>query len=930
MHTYAHKSRRAMVRVSPMPSEGEDTQSVSLSLEKARQKVTGGIEDAPVTDPSHAAENVPRGTAIGRYLVVGRLGQGGMGVVYAAYDAELDRKVALKLLRPRAAGGSSGHARLLREAQAMARVSHPNVIAIHDVGSFGNQVFMAMDLVDGSTLSHWVKEPSRTWQEIARAMLDAGKGLAAAHAVGLVHRDFKPQNVLVGRDGRVFVTDFGLARMSDEAADGETAHVATEERELERHSRLSSNLTGAGVVLGTPKYMAPEQHLARAVDARADQFSFCASFYASRWKSHPFDPGELARRADKLRSQSGNATTPLKPSSSRSGGANVLIFEPPSQPRVPARLRRAIMRGLALSPENRFPGMDQLLAEVSAALHPPSMQVAMAAAALAVVVVAGGSAWAYRDRSDRNRSQLCSGGGTEIAAVWNPTVAGAVQGAFAAVAPERGPELSRTLASALDGYAGRWVQAHREACEATRIRGEQTDEVLSLRMTCLERRRKELAALVRLLQHPDAALVDKSVDAAQNLSAVGQCGDTDALAQVGRPEDPARAAAVQKLEGQLAGIDALAIAGKFPQALEESRTAVAAAQGLAFKPTLAQAVLQMGALLDATGDQKAAIKELNQALQLAEAGRDDVTKLRAASRLAFVIGYRQLQTEAGVAWGKLAEATLGRLGAERYPEIESDVHTVLGLVYLRAADWRGSLAEFQRSLAAVERSSGADFRRARALANIASARGHLGDREEAARSGRMAIATFEKLRGRDHPILVEPLQNLAGALVGLGQLEEALAAADRALVLSENKLGKDHPTTADGLDSRAGVYLELGRPREALADATRALAIHQKAKGASSTEGFSLDSIGRAQLALGKVPEAIASLERARTLKPPDEQVMADISFGLARALTAARRDPARARALATEARAAFEGLRVPRRVAEVEAFLAAPARRGR
>src|SRR5262249_603892 len=155
-------------------------------------------------------------------------------------------------------------------------VSHANVIAIHDVGTFQDQVFMAMDLVDGGTLAQWVKEKKRTWQEVANAFLDAGRGLAAAHAAGLVHRDFKPQNVLVGRDNRVFVTDFGLARMAD-ASDVETAPEEEAERQLERRSRLSRNLTQEGVVLGTPRYMAPEQHLGGQLDARADQFSFCAS-----------------------------------------------------------------------------------------------------------------------------------------------------------------------------------------------------------------------------------------------------------------------------------------------------------------------------------------------------------------------------------------------------------------------------------------------------------------------------------------------------------------------------------------------------------------------------------------------------------------------------------------------------------------------------
>jgi tetratricopeptide (TPR) repeat protein/tRNA A-37 threonylcarbamoyl transferase component Bud32 len=892
--------------------ETRDTMSVSVHTE--RKKVTDG-PNAPPTD------EVPRGTAIGRYLVVHRLGEGGMGVVYSAYDAELDRKVALKLLHPRKVGTAERHARLLREAQAMAKVSHPNVLAIHDVGSFGNQVFMTMDLVEGGTLSAWGKEANRTWQEVVRAMLDAGHGLAAAHAVGLVHRDFKPQNVLVRRDGRVFVTDFGLARMQDAADDVVTDPVPAAERELERrHSHLTGNLTSAGAVVGTPRYMAPEQHLGAAVDARADQFSFCASLYALLWKTHPFDPTSLARRADKLRASESSSASMR--SNSRSEPAPTLIYEPPSQPRVPARLRKAIMRGLSLDPEQRFPTMEPLLVEIQAALHPPSTQVAMGAAAAAMVMVAAVGAWAWRDRT---RTQLCSGGSAEIASVWSPAVAGAVQAGFVQAAPDRGSELARTLVTAMDGYAGRWVQAHREACEATRIRGEQTESTLSLRMDCLELKRKELAALVRLLEHPDAALVDRALDASQGLSAVSQCGDAQALAQVGMPEDPARRASLQKAEETLARVHALRIAGRYAQGLTEALPAAGVARDLGFKPLEARTRLELALLQDSTGDQKGATGELQRALRLAEAGRDDVTKLRSASRLGYVIGYRQSQPEAGVEWVRLAEATLERLGAERYPELESDVYTFLGVTQLRAGEFPGALAAFQRSLTAVENVPGADLLRTRALANIAAARGRLGEREEAVRSGKLAVAAIERLRGLDHPILVEPLQNLTNDLLELGRYDEALPLADRALRLAETKMGKDHATVADVLDSRACLYLQLERPKEALADAQRALQIHRLTKEANAAEGFSWDAIGRAQLALGKVPDAIASLERGLALQPPDDGVIADIEFGLARALVTARRDPARARDLANKARTAFTTLKNQRKLAQVETWLANP-----
>jgi len=157
----------------------------------------------------------PGRTLAGRYTLLGTLGQGGMGLVLAAYDARLDRRVALKLLRSRRGSRSekTEEARLLREAQAMARLNHPNVVAVYDAGTLENgSVFIAMEYVQGQTLSRWRQQQERSWREVLGVYLAAGQGLPAAHAAGLVHRDFKPDNVLVGEDGRVKVTDFGLAR----------------------------------------------------------------------------------------------------------------------------------------------------------------------------------------------------------------------------------------------------------------------------------------------------------------------------------------------------------------------------------------------------------------------------------------------------------------------------------------------------------------------------------------------------------------------------------------------------------------------------------------------------------------------------------------------------------------------------------------------
>jgi serine/threonine protein kinase len=235
------------------------------------------VEDAG-REASRRREEPPLegGAHIGRYVILHRHGTGGMGHVYAAYDPELDRKVALKLVRPRYAskknrkGTSQAHARMMREAQALARLSHPNVVAIHDVGLYEGQLFLAMDFVEGQTLDRWVTARKRTWQEVVGVYLQAGHGLAGAHAAGLVHRDFKPQNAIVGGDGRVRVLDFGLAHRQNTDESSRSLDSSPVMRRA-----IAAPLTVDGAVVGTPAYMAPEQHLRKSTDARTDQFAFC-------------------------------------------------------------------------------------------------------------------------------------------------------------------------------------------------------------------------------------------------------------------------------------------------------------------------------------------------------------------------------------------------------------------------------------------------------------------------------------------------------------------------------------------------------------------------------------------------------------------------------------------------------------------------------
>ncbi len=323
-----------------------------------------------------------RGATVGRYVVLQMVGAGGMGIVYAAYDPELDRKVALKLLRgdSRSSETTTGRTRLQREAQAMARLQHPNVIAVHDVGTFRDRVFVAMEFVEGQTLTRWLS-PRRSAKEVLDQFLLAGEGLVAAHAAGLVHRDFKPDNVLVGDDGRVRVMDFGLARPAGEWVPvGDVAVTDQTSDSSVSHDAFATPLTRTGALMGTPAYMAPEQHVGLAADARSDQFSYCVALYEGLYGERPFRGDSLAALAFDV--------TQGKVGPARAG------------PQVPGWVRRVLLRGLAVEPEKRWPGMDALLAALRADPREKRRRWFAAAAVTALVAggVAGGRGVSARER----------------------------------------------------------------------------------------------------------------------------------------------------------------------------------------------------------------------------------------------------------------------------------------------------------------------------------------------------------------------------------------------------------------------------------------------------------------------------------------------------------------------------------------------------
>ncbi len=343
------------------------------------------VPTAPLGEEAHIA--LERGEKVGQFEILSRIGSGGMGVVFAAYDPRLGRKVALKLLRsPKDSGLSVSDAqrRFLREAQAMAQLSHPNVIAVYDVGRYKSEVYIAMELVEGETLTRWLRRWKRPWRDILDKFLAAGTALAEAHGSGLAHRDFKPDNVLVGSDERVRVMDFGLVRslFFDAPPSGADGHVPAREPHA---SMLGHALTRTGALMGTPRYMAPEQLAGQETEARSDQFSFCVALYEALHDQHPFE---------------GDTAAGLGPDSS--------ARPPPPDTEVPSWLHKALVRGLSFKAKDRFPTMRDLLRAITPPpLRPSRVRLAIATTMVGVALVYATAAWIQaRSESEKLGSEV--------------------------------------------------------------------------------------------------------------------------------------------------------------------------------------------------------------------------------------------------------------------------------------------------------------------------------------------------------------------------------------------------------------------------------------------------------------------------------------------------------------------------------------------
>ena len=867
----------------------------------------------------------------GRFRIERVVGAGGMGTVYVARDQKLSRDVAIKLHH-----AARGGERLEREAIAMAQLAHPNVVTVFETGELDGRPFVVMEYVAGTTLRAWARQAPRTVRELIAALIAAGEGLAAAHDAGLVHRDFKPENVLIGADGRPRVGDFGLAKGTDEALESEV-----------RGAKSDVLLTRTGVVLGTPAYMAPEQFAGKAVDARADQFAYCITAWEILWGERPFAGATFSELEAAIVAGKRRAA--------------------PSRPRVPAVVRAALERGLAIDPSQRFADMHALLATLRAGIARTRRR--WIAAAAAVVVVAGGTiAFAVHGSRENECARFGHEQATATALISRLRATGHA-------------EIADRVASTLAAYQRDYAQLGKRACtqdwphelveraatcldldvRATRF-VMSADGVTDANLTARANRMLSLPSLegcvdprylttMRALPS-DPAQLDAEIAARADLYAarfdiVDLRFDSaaQALARLTTSsvkDDPSIAAGIVAVRGELAlhegktetGKQQLADAYYAARAADDDtiahfalmrllelesiagmdannastwqRTALADAQRIETRaPWLAtELYVALARLADAAGDADGALRFVAKARELVKpGGLGDLNLLTTEAAVKMWTGH----VDEGDALYKRALALAGKLFSPEDSTVGS-ILTDYAAGLLAAGRAEPALEAAERADAILAKTGVAGVERDGARVSLAAVLLQAERDDEAEPLLRTARADYVTAYGENSPLVANVDSNLAIVAADRGDLAGALASSEHVLAIYDKVYAKDQPEIADAAFNVAANRLKVHDATGALAVALRARDIYAAKMPGSDRHRNCLTLAARAANDLGDTKQALALAEASLAFDKPaeDPQIDAHGQLEEARALVALGRKT-EARPLLVTARATFD-----------------------
>jgi len=824
------------------------TVAESDDAERIRAKLLAGDKPTPDT--------------IGRYRVLDEIGAGGMGVVFSAFDEELDRKIAIKVVHSEQAS-ESARVRMRREAQALGRLAHPNVVTVHEIGEENDQIFIAMEFVRGQTLRAWCDGDSHDWREVLAVYLQAARGLAAAHDAGILHRDFKPDNALLGEDGRVRVLDFGLARGVSEAPEPATMRAETTVPPVD-DNELNTPLTRTGSVLGTPTYMAAEQHLGEPTDARTDQFSFCVSLWEALFGERPF---------------AGTTRMAI--------GANVTAGEREPAPRdsnVPAAIRIALERGLAVNPDDRHADMAALVATFERVLSPRRARWWIPAT---VLPVAGLIAFVATRPSSTPREH-CPSAAERFEDVWSDTQRAALAEKFAGV-PEH-PYVAATWRSferSMDAVAGEWAGAYQSACAATLSSDQDERRLATLRLSCLDVGLERLDALVDSIAELPAEEAARSYHGTVGMRALLTCTSDEIVRSTpGTPTDPDVAAQVASLRRQII-VASSRLESQPKVAVERAHDAAAQAREIGDRPLLAEA-LSVLATAKVRVQDPAAKEATLEALRAAETAGHDIVMFEKLLHLARMDDrpFERLDR---------ASAILERLGSP------ARLQVVLMQVRVIAMSGHGKQAEAAEVAADLVARFGDDPQLpATVRSAVYAVLGTTLQQDPAAslKAARRAVQHIESEFGQGHPLANSAMDAAAFSLYMLGRFDESVAAYDALISVLADAHPEGHPRAGWALVQRGHGFAAAGRLSEAKASWQRARALLTELLGESHH-----DTIQGGTLPLFNVAVFDGDLAAARSLAPTLRSAnLRSVHHGVLLAcLDAADGSPERARATVSD-----------------------------
>lgn len=751
-----------------------------VGLDELRRRLFPDVDVEPV---------VPN---VGRFVVHRKIGAGAMGVVFEAWDPKLGRKIALKVLRDLYGQGDET-ARVLGEARALAKLRHPSIVAVHDVGVHDGRPFIAMDYVDGETLTAWM-ERRHPQRRIVDLFLSIARGLAAAHEVGVVHRDFKPDNVLVTAANEPFVVDFGVARTVTES-------TPKDEEAAEAAPRSTTS------VAGTPAYMAPEQARGAPADARADQFSFASTLYEALMGTRPFSGSTDARRIEAIEA---GRLAPTRP-----GHA------------CPRPLLRIMARALSFDPAARFPSMGHLVEEIERTRRRARRR---RLTGLGLGAAGVGAMLSFALFSAPAESVVdCQQFGEPLEGVWNGEAKQRVAAAFAGSEAAYADDAMRRVVAALDAYVADYEQLRVASCRATHVEGTQSTSTLELQVACLDRRLAEVEGLIETFEQADAKTVRLAAEAVSALTPASVCSDTEALARVDRlsplPEEPRARARVQTLRRSLARLRSLHHAGRYEDGLHRARELLDEAVAVDHLPSIAAARHRIGAFQVDLGEPQAAEIQLDKAFLHAVSGGDDEAAAEIATTLGHVVGIVLRRSDEGQRWARIAGAMAERLG---HPAALTG-RTALqrGNTALLQGQYDNGRTALNEAAAAFE-SAGLEGERGETLSNLAVLERRAGRLDDAVRRFDEAEEILLRVYGPHHPRMSTLWNNRAALDMQMERWEDAEARLERALTVVTETAGPEHPMTGH-------VCNNLGEVHAARDEHDQALDLFDRAHGIWTT-----------------------------------------------------------------------------------------------